>query len=193
MPSSPPHLQACARSLFGGFARSPIMEPGVGGESNRMARSWTTQSHLKSSFRTAGLTCPFLWRTLFVFTALLLPLSLHARAKPVHATLDSRYVSALAMANRFLSAWRAQDRENGLVMLSDAAKRGKSEDQLADFFSPGDDAAFEIGRGTKLKAGRYAFPVRLLEITSGNRPRSRVWQMVVVGTGGEDWAVDTLP
>lgn len=186
MPSSPPHLQACARSLFGGFVRSRIMETGAGGESNRMARSGTTQFHPKSFFRAVGLICTFL-------TASLLPVSLHARTKPAHATLDSRYVSALAMANRFLSAWRAQDRENGLVMLSDAAKRGKSEDQLADFFSPGDDAAFEIGRGTNLKAGRYAFPVRLLEITSGNRLHSRVWQMVVVGTGGEDWAVDTLP
>jgi len=121
------------------------------------------------------------------------PLPVQARAKSASNSRDSDYVSALATADRFLSVWRAEDRENGLVMLTNAAKQGKSEDQLGEFFSPGDDAAFEIGQGKKLREGRYSFPVTLLEVTSGRRVHPRVWQMVVVRSGKDDWAVDRLP
>jgi hypothetical protein len=107
--------------------------------------------------------------------------------------VDRDYVSALATANRFLAAWQAQDQENGLVMLTDAAKEQVSEDRLDEFFSPGVDAAYEISRGKKMDSGRYVFPVTLLEPGTGHRARPRVSQMIVVRSGQDDWAVDRLP
>jgi hypothetical protein len=132
---------------------------------------------------------------LAVFLSLYLvsPVLVQARAKSASASVERDYVAALAAANRFLSAWQAQDPENGLVMLTAAAKQGRSEDQLQEFFSPGADAAYEIGQGRKLKVGRYSFPVTLLEMTLGHRVHPRISQVVVVRSGKEDWAVDRLP
>jgi hypothetical protein len=79
------------------------------------------------------------------------------------------YAAALAAANRFLAAWQAQDRENGLVMLTEAAKPHGSEDRLEEFFSPGADAAYEISRGRKMDGGRYVFPVTLFGAGTGHR------------------------
>ena len=78
------------------------------------------------------------------------------------AVPDRGYSSALAAANRFLQAWQNQDHETGLLMLTDAAKQTSSQERMESFFSSGNDAAYEIARGRKLKAGRYAFPVRCL-------------------------------
>jgi hypothetical protein len=116
-----------------------------------------------------------------------------ARTRAATVRVDGDYVSALAAANRFLSAWQNQDREDGLVMLTDAARQGRSEDQLADFFSPGDGAAYEVGRGVKLNVGRYSFPVTLLETKFGHRVRSVASDVIVVRLGRDDWAVDRLP
>ncbi len=52
-------------------------------------------------------------------------------------------------------------------MLTDDAKQHSSEDRLEAFFSSGADAAYEIARGKKIKAGRYAFPVTLFPFHSG--------------------------
>jgi hypothetical protein len=122
-----------------------------------------------------------------------LPFSSEARTRSAPPAVDRDYVSALAAANRFLAAWQAQDQENGLVMLTDAAKEHVSEDRLDEFFSPGAGAAYEISRGKKMDSGRYVFPVTLLEPGTGHRPRPRVSQMIVVRSGQDDWAVDRLP
>ena len=133
---------------------------------------------------------------LLLFSLLLstcLLLSAEARTRSASAVLDRDYASALAAANRFLAAWQAQDRENGLVMLTEAAKQHVSEDRLEEFFSPGADAAYEISRGRKMDSGRYVFPVTLFEAGTGHRARPRVSQMIVVESSQDDWAVDRLP
>jgi hypothetical protein len=133
---------------------------------------------------------------LLLFSLLLstcLLLSAEARARPASAALDRNYAAALAAANRFLAAWQAQDRENGLVMLTEAAKQHVSEDRLEQFFSPGADAAYEISRGRKMDGGRYVFPVTLFGARAGHRAQPRVSQMIVVESSQNDWAVDRLP
>jgi len=80
-------------------------------------------------------------------------------------------------------------------MLTDVAKQGSSPDRMESFFSSGNDAAYEIARGRKLKAGRYSFPVTLFvsgsdQSKSGRPQRSEI---VVVLAGKDEWAVDKLP
>ena len=108
---------------------------------------------------------------------------------------DRGYASALAAANRFLQAWQNQDRETGLLMLTDAAKQASSQERTDNFFSSGNDAAYEIARGRKLKAGRYAFPVTLFtsppDSTQPDRPQRS--QIIVVHAGRDEWAIDKLP
>ncbi len=108
---------------------------------------------------------------------------------------DRGYSSALAAANRFLQAWQNQDRETGLLMLSDAAKQGSSQERTDSFFSSGNDAAYEIARGRKLNAGRYAFPVTLFisdsESSRSGRPQRS--QIIVVRAGKDEWAIDKVP
>jgi hypothetical protein len=121
-----------------------------------------------------------------------------AKTKPVPSISthsDPGYISALAAANRFLQAWQNQDHETGLLMLTDAAKQHSSEHRLELFFSSGSDTAYEIARGKKLKAGRYAFPVTLFAFHSGTSKSSRPQksEIVVVRAGKDEWAVDKLP
>jgi hypothetical protein len=125
-------------------------------------------------------------------------LPLQAKPKPSKAVApDPSYVAALAAANHFLHAWQMQDHESGLVMLTDSAKRHSSEEHLKDFFSPGTatEQAYEIGHGTRLKPGRYSFPVTLVVATTGKEraPSRRFSQIIVIRTSKEDWAVDKLP
>ena len=105
------------------------------------------------------------------------------------------YVSALATANRFLYAWQSHDEEAGLLLLTEAAKRRSSEEQVANFFADSALTTYEIGRGKKLKPGIYVFPLALY---SSNREREsrchpRYSQVSVVKTGKQDWGIDTLP
>ncbi len=116
-----------------------------------------------------------------------------ARAKPKAGQVDSDYVPALAAADRFLHAWQAQDQEDGLMMLTDGAKQHWSEARLQEFFSAGENAAYQISGGKKLKAGRYAFPVGLLSFELHGQVRKRFSEIIVTRTGGQDWAVDKLP
>jgi hypothetical protein len=120
----------------------------------------------------------------------------HSTPSPASApTPDPGYASALAAANRFLQAWQNQDHETGLLMLTDTAKQSSSEDRLEAFFASGYDAAYEITRGKKLKAGSYTFPVALFTsaqgISNGARPQRS--QIVVVRAGKDEWAIDKLP
>jgi hypothetical protein len=80
-------------------------------------------------------------------------------------------------------------------MLTDAAKQDSSQDRMDSFFSPGNDAAYEIRRGKKLKAGRYAFPVTLFpshsDSTQPERPQRS--QIIVVRAERDEWAIDKMP
>jgi hypothetical protein len=128
-----------------------------------------------------------------VFLLMLAPGIVPARAKPKVAKVDSDYGAALALADRFLNAWQTQDQESGLLMLTDTAKQHWSEDRLGEFFSPGENAAYQVSGGKKLKAGRYAFPVALLSSPPNRQGRKRFSEIIVMRTGGQDWAVDKLP
>jgi hypothetical protein len=133
-----------------------------------------------------------------------LPLSLglcaslaSAKAK-INPSVDSDYVLALGTANDFLRAWQTQDREAGILLLTDRLKQRTSEDALVDFFSctTGKSQSFEIARGKKVAPGRYRFPVSLFQKpanpgTKWLRPLAS--SMVVVRTGGREWSIDKLP
>jgi hypothetical protein len=118
-----------------------------------------------------------------------------AGVRPDRVRSDRAYISALAAANRFLQAWQNQDHETGLLMLTDEAKQHSSEDRLDSFFSSGAEAAYEIARGKRMKAGRYAFPVTLFPFLSSaaNSDRPQKSEIVVVQTGKDEWAIDRLP
>jgi len=116
-----------------------------------------------------------------------------ARKKSPPAKPDRDYVSALAAADRFLHAWQDEDQEAGLMMLSDAAKQRWSEEQVEQFFSKGENVAYEISRGKKLKTGRYAFSVALFgPAPRKGHGREHLAEIVVV-RNGEEWEIDKLP
>jgi hypothetical protein len=119
----------------------------------------------------------------------------NTKGAPALPVSEPGYKSALAAANRFLQAWQNQDHETGLLMLTDVAKQGSSPDRMESFFSSGKDAAYEIARGRKLKAGRYSFPVTLFVSGSDqSKPgRPQRSEIVVVLAGKDEWAVDKLP
>lgn len=113
-------------------------------------------------------------------------------------SVDSEYVLALGTANDFLRAWQTQDREAGILLLTDRLKQHTSEDALENFFSclGGKSHSFEIARGKKVAPGRYRFPVSLFQKpqspgTRWLRPQSS--SLVVVRTGGTEWSIDKLP
>ena len=122
-----------------------------------------------------------------------MPLCARSKSTSSHST-GREYLSALAAANQFLHAWQSQDRETGLLMLSDNAKRGLPENRLQTFLSPGHQAAFEISRGRRLQSGRYAFPAVLFGVRQDSGTiRPHRTELVVVRTGKDDWAIDKLP
>ena len=134
---------------------------------------------------------------IILFLALFLSASAAARSRhsPTPPVPDPGYAPALGAANRFLQAWQNQDHETGLLMLTDLAKQNSSEDRMESFFSSSSDSAYEIARGRKLKAGRYAFPVTLYVSRSDqNPPRGpQKSEIVVVRAGKDEWAIDKLP
>ena len=109
------------------------------------------------------------------------------------ALLDSGYLPALAAADRFLQAWQSGDSEHGMALLTSHAKDVSSTEALEKFFAASALSAYEIGRGKWLKRGRYEFPVVLVSASAKNIPRRRFFNIVIVDTGNNDWAVDKLP
>jgi hypothetical protein len=112
--------------------------------------------------------------------------------------VDSDYVLALGTANDFLRAWQTQDREAGILLLTDHAKEHASENALLRFFSPSAcrSQSFEIQRGRKLGPGRYRFPVALFQQPSGASAkwmRPQQSSLVVVRRNSTEWSIDKLP
>jgi hypothetical protein len=115
----------------------------------------------------------------------------HKEAPP---PLEPEYVSALATANRFLTAWQTADLEAGVLLLTDRAKQQGSELGLKNFFRGTGARGFEINRGRRLRAGRYSFPVVLARATlEGHGAQRKYSQIILSSTGKDDWAVDRLP
>jgi hypothetical protein len=128
--------------------------------------------------------------------ALLTPLTF-SKSKITPPT-DTDYILALGAANDFLRAWQTQDREAGILLLTDRVKQRSSAEALLEFFSRKACRAqsFEIARGTKLAPGRYRFPVALFQQPAGGgskwiRPQTST--LVVVRTGASEWSIDKLP
>ena len=121
-----------------------------------------------------------------------------ARTKPRLVAFDRDYSSALATADRFLHAWQMRDAESGILLLTDRVREHTAEDQMQEFFSAerSTSSSFEIGRGKRLAANRYEFPIALfLHDTGKTRELSRpkASSLIVVKIGRDDWAVDKLP
>jgi hypothetical protein len=136
-----------------------------------------------------------MWFVLLVLLTAAQPLPAKTKTAPA---LTSEYIAALGVANRFLDSWQTQDYEKGLLLLGVAAKHQMPEDRLQVYFSPHPptERACEIGRGKKLKDGRYSFPLTLLETASGQDPkaiRPRASHVIVSKAGKDDWVIDKLP
>ena len=138
-------------------------------------------------------------RKAFAASVLLLSLSavsiLAARTKTHrNPQADRDYVSALGTADHFLQAWLIRDHESGLLLLADQAKDHTSAERLEQYFSPESSSrrAYQIGRGRKLRAGRYTFPVVLFEDGTA-APRTRNSQIVIVRSSNDDWVVERIP
>lgn len=121
-----------------------------------------------------------------------------AKSKTAAPPVDTEYVSALGTANDFLHAWQIQDREAGILLLTDRVKQSTTEDSLVRFFSRTAPKAqsFEIQRGRKLGPGRYRFPVTLLQQPADTRAkwmRPQLSSLVVVRRGSSEWSIDKLP
>ena len=147
-------------------------------------------------------TVRFMRRLISVIVCLQLSLGfvapLASGKSKTNPSVDSEYVLALGTANDFLRAWQTQDREAGILLLTDRLKQRTSEDGLENFFScvAGKSQSFEIARGKKVAPGRYRFPVSLFQKPANRgtrwlRPQSS--SLVVVRTGGSEWSIDKLP
>ncbi len=80
-----------------------------------------------------------------------------------------------------------------MALLTSHAKKAATSDGIERFFSSPEPSAFEIGRG-KLVRGRYEFPVVLVSVdVKNNHSRRRFSTIIVLHSGGNDWAVDKLP
>ena len=141
-------------------------------------------------------TFMFRWAAALLLLALPAPLSF-SKSKIVPPA-DSDYVLALGAANDFLRAWQTQDREAGILLLTDRVKQRSPESTLVNFFSRRACRAqsFEIAHGKKLAPGRYRFPVSLFQqpVSEGSKwIRPQTSTLVVVRTGTSEWSIDKLP
>jgi hypothetical protein len=118
-----------------------------------------------------------------------------SRTRP--ETVDRDYLVALAVANKFLTAWQTQDQETAALLLDDHLREPVSEDKLQSLFAPpsGGQSAYEINRGRKLAPGRYEFPITLFRITAASpkKQQPKPTTLVVVHADKNDWLIDKLP
>lgn len=106
--------------------------------------------------------------------------------------VQADYLSALSAADHFLQAWQSEDAENGTSLLTTHAKTTASTEIVERFFSSAAPSAFEIERGKMLRRGHYEFPIVLMT-EDHNRVHRQFSSIVVLNTGGNDWAIDKLP
>ena len=114
-------------------------------------------------------------------------------------TIDQNYVLALSTANGFLCAWRRREQEAGLALLSPSLRSRHSEEEVRMWISGISNPhheAFEIGRGKRLRDGRYSFEVRLYEQYTGakyRQKRRKATSIVLSMSMDGEWLVDRLP
>ena len=145
---------------------------------------------LKNAIRTA------LFRFACLTFVLALPTSHLAWAKkhPVAARgPDANYISALNIANRFLEAWRNNDPSAAMPLLTNHAKQQSTEDGIDKLFDGPTTRGFEVPHGKAVRAGRYSFPLVLLQTDDSGHTRRKFGEIIILNTGKNDWAVDKLP
>ena len=106
---------------------------------------------------------------------------------------DASYAAALAVANRFLTAWQNNDQSAAMPLITNHAKQLATEDGIDKLFSGPTDRAFEIPHGKSAPTGRYAFSAVLLQTDTEGHLHRRFANLVIIHTGKNDWAVDKLP
>jgi len=106
---------------------------------------------------------------------------------------DSGYVAALAVANRFLSAWQSNDQAAAMPLITTRAKQQSTEEGIDKLFDGPSSRAFEITRGRAPRQNRYQFSVVLLQTDDSGHTRRRFADLTILNTGKNDWAVDKLP
>ena len=117
-----------------------------------------------------------------------------AKKHPIAARgTEANYISALNIANRFLEAWRNNDPSAAMPLLTNHAKQQSTEDGIDKLFDGPSTRAVEITRGKALRAGRYSFPLVLLQTDGSGHTRRKFGEIVILNTGKNDWAVDKLP
>jgi hypothetical protein len=178
-----------ARTLHTG-PRLPNREPALE-EKPTNTGSWSRSLPADSSRKDRRVSCRWAAFVLLLFPLSAMAASSHHPHSGRPGLEDPGYVLALATANRFLHAWETGDLEAGTVLLSDHVRHSSNPDKIEQLFSGGADRAFEITRG-KVNRGRCRFPV-VLVTGEGRRVHRKFSQIIVVNTGKNDWAVDTLP
>ena len=113
---------------------------------------------------------------------------LYARSRAIASyTTDPDYLSALATADQFLFAWQSGERGTAVIMPASDTKHEMSREKLRKLLDSGSGAAYELGRGRKLRAGRYSFPVALFQAAPGGPPHSShpYYPEIIVTTSGK--------
>jgi hypothetical protein len=178
-----------ARTLHAG-QRLPNLEPALEEKPTNMG-SWSRSQSADSSRKDRRVSCRWAAFVLLLFPLSAMAASSHHPHSGQPGLEDPSYVLALATANRFLHAWQTGDLEGGTILLSDHVRHSRNPNDVERFFSGGAERAFEIAHG-KGNRRRCRFPVVLLT-GEGRRIQRKFSQIIVVNTGKNDWAVDTLP
>ena len=112
------------------------------------------------------------------------------------------YLQALRVTDLFLDAWLNRDADTGLALMSSAillgGPRGRDHvsaelRQYMTGLSNPHHEAFEISRGSGIGPDRFAFPVRLLELYTGETTGVAISDTLEVVRQGDEWRVDRLP
>jgi hypothetical protein len=90
---------------------------------------------------------------------------------------SAAYLETLQTANAFLWAWLTRDADGGLQLLSDRLRTQINDESWLRQFVVGlsnlHHQAFEIGHGRQQTPSRYAFPVTLYELYTGEPTGAR--------------------
>lgn len=114
-------------------------------------------------------------------------------------TVDDNYILALSTADDFLHAWAQRDAAAARALLTPAAIKRQTSDELTQRLvgvSSPHHESYEVGRGRKLSATRYAFDVVLYQYLTdmgANGPRPAPSRIVVVEVSPGRWLVDSFP
>ena len=105
---------------------------------------------------------------------------------------DAEHLSALATADRFLTAWMSDEPDIAESLMSPTYSG--SSDDLESFLASPCPCAFEIKHGRKARPGAYEFPVVLLRPPAGDSRISMQSTTIRVSKARDDrWLVEKLP